>query len=520
MKRGVLISLALLLGGSVSAQEPSRAPIVIGSKSFTESRILGEILAQLVEAHTDARVERRLGLGGTKICFDALCAGEIDVYPEYTGTGLVAILGGEALSGPLQTYTSVRAQFRERYDLVWLAPFGFNNTYALAMPEKRADALGVKTISDLAAHVGELRVGVTHEFLNRKDGWPGLSKIYSLGEARIRGMEHGLAYAAIESGETDLIDVYSTDGKLLRYGLRVLEDDRGYFPQYHAAPVVRAKTLEAYPKLGPLLERLALRLPDDRMQRLNYLVEEEKRSFEDVARSFLQEEGLVDGGAPLRMDQPSARKLGFFALLGARWRETLALTWQHLGLTLLAVLLATLVAVPLGVLCTRVPRLAQPVLGGAGVIQTIPSLALLAFMIPVPGLGLGASSAVVALFLYALLPIVRNTYTGICEVDADLVEAARGMGLRDAQILRFVQLPLATRTIMAGIRTATVISIGVATLAAFIGAGGLGEPILTGLQLNDTNLILTGAVPAALLAVLVDALLAGVERLLVPRTQN
>jgi osmoprotectant transport system permease protein len=520
MKRRLLLLLTVaLIGGTVSAQEAPQRPIVIGSKTFTESRLLAEIMAQLIEAHTDARVERRFGLGGTKICFDALCAGEIDLYPEYTGTGLVTILGGEALSGPLQTYIAVQTQFRERYDLVWLAPFGFNNTYAMAMREARAEALGVRTISDLAAHAGELHVGVSHEFLSRKDGWPGLSGSYSLGDVEIRGMEHGLAYAAIESGEIDLIDAYSTDGKLLRYRLRVLEDDRGYFPQYHAAPVVRAQALKGHPELEALLERLALRLPDARMQRLNFLVEEEKRSFEEVARSFLVEEGWVEGAAA-RTDQPSARKRGFFALLGARWRKTLALTWQHLELTLLAVLLATLVSVPLGVLCTRVPWLAQPVLGGAGVIQTIPSLALLAFMIPIPGLGLGATSAVVALFLYALLPIVRNTYTGIREVDADLIEAARGMGLEDLQILRYVQSPLATRTIMAGIRTSTVISVGVATLAAFIGAGGLGEPILTGLQLNDTNLILTGAVPAALLAVLVDGVLAGVERLLVPRTER
>lgn len=517
MHRTLILLTLVLAGASVGAQEAPPRPIVIGSKTFTESRLLAEILAQLVEAHTNKRVERRFGLGGTKICFDALCAGEIDLYPEYTGTGLVTILGGEALGGPLQTYISVQAQFRERYDLEWLAPFGFNNTYAMAMPEKRADALGVRTISDLAAHVGELRVGVSHEFLNRKDGWPGLSEGYSLAGVEIRGMEHALAYTAIASGEIDLTDAYSTDGKLLRYRLRVLEDDRGYFPQYHAAPVVRAQALAEHPGLRTLLDRLALRLPDSRMQRLNFLVEEEKRPFEEVARSFLIEEGLVEGDA-VNVDVPSARKRGFFALFGARWRETLALTGQHLKLTLLAVFLAALLSVPLGVLCTRVPWLAQPVLGGAGVIQTIPSLALLAFMIP--ALGLGATPAVVALFLYALLPIVRNTYTGIREVDPDLIEAARGMGLEDLQILRHVQLPLATRTIMAGIRTSTVISVGVATLAAFIGAGGLGEPILTGLQLNDTNLILTGAVPAALLAVLVDGVLAGVERLLVPRTRR
>lgn len=519
MRGVILASLAfLVIAASVGAQEQPRSSVVIASKTFTESRLLAEILAQLIEAHGHSRVERRFGLGGTKICFDALRKGEIDLYPEYTGTGLVTILGGEPLSDPLQTYISVRHQFLKRYDLVWLAPFGFSNSYAMAIPEQKADELGIVTISDLAAHADELRVGVSHEFLNRKDGWPGLSRRYSLEVASVRGMEHGLAYAAINHGEIDLIDAYSTDGKLLRYRLRVLEDDRGYFPHYHAAPVVRAETLRRHPELGPLLERLALRLSADRMQRLNYLVEEEKRSFVDVARGFLQAEGLVKrSAADSSATEPSAREQGFFALLGARRRETLALTWQHIKLTTLAVLLAVGVAVPLGILCTRMPLLAQPVLGGAGMIQTIPSLALLAFMIPIPGLGLGATSAVAALFLYALLPIVRNTYTGIREVEEDLIEAARGMGLNDAQVLRYVQLPLATRTIMAGVRTSTVISIGVATLAAFIGAGGLGEPIITGLQLNDTNLILSGAVPAALLAVLVDALLGGLERLLVPR---
>jgi osmoprotectant transport system permease protein len=190
---------------------------------------------------------------------------------------------------------------------------------------------------------------------------------------------------------------------------------------------------------------------------------------------------------------------------------------QHMWLTAMAVLLAIAVAVPLGIYLTRNERLSPGVLAAAGVVQTVPSLALLAFMIPIPGLGLGARSAIAALFLYAVLPIIRNTYTAIKEVDADLLEAARGMGLKSGQILRRVELPLATRTIMAGIRTATVISIGIATLAAFIGAGGYGDPILTGLQLNDVPLILSGAIPAALLALVVDFILARVENRLVPR---
>ena len=208
---------------------------------------------------------------------------------------------------------------------------------------------------------------------------------------------------------------------------------------------------------------------------------------------------------------------GFWPFLWSRRGETMVLVGEHLWLTAIAVALAMLVAVPLGIALTRNESLATPVLGAVGVIQTIPSLALLAFMIPFPGLGLGARSAIAALFLYALLPIVRNTYTGIREVDGDLIEAGRGMGLTDRQILLKVELPLATRTIMAGLRTATVISIGIATLAAFIGAGGLGDPIVTGLQLNDSFLILSGAIPAAILALVVDFGLGRLERVLIPR---
>ncbi|MCA9652691.1 MAG: ABC transporter permease subunit [Myxococcales bacterium] len=251
------------------------------------------------------------------------------------------------------------------------------------------------------------------------------------------------------------------------------------------------------------------------MRALNYEVEENKRSFADVAREFLLEEGLLDPSSPTTT--APGRDQGLLALLWSRRIETLRLVGEHLALTGAAVSLAIIVAVPLGLVLTRRERWAGPVIGATAVIQTIPSLALLAFMIPVPGLGLGTTSAVVALFLYALLPIVRNTYAGVRGVDPELVEAARGMGLTDAQVLRLVELPLAVRTIMAGVRTSTVISIGVATLAAFIGAGGLGDPIITGLQLDDTGLILSGALPAALLAVLTDALLGGLERLLVPR---
>ena len=487
-----------------SATLPGENIIVVGSKAFPENRLLGEILAQLIEARTDLRVERRVGLGGTAIAFRALLDGEIDLYPEYTGTGWsVQLRRREKAGDPLQVYAHVSAEFRRRFKIVWMQPFGFSNSYALAMEASVADRLGVKTISDLLAHQDELRAGVSHEFLNRPDGFPGLAEAYGLEIGDVRGMEHGLSYQAIASGRVDLIDTYTTDGMLARTNLRLLEDDRGFFPPYEAAAIVREATLRAHPELDSLLDKLAFRIDDDTMRSLNYRVEVEGGAFSDVARDYLESEGLLE-----TKGEPQARRRpGQAARIANR-------VFQHVALTLTAVLLAVLVAIPTGIVLARRRRLAGPVLGIVGVIQTIPSLALLAFMIPLPGLGLGARSAIAALFLYALLPIVRNTYTGIREVDPDLIEAATGMGLTDVERLWKIELPLATRTIMAGIRTSTVISIGVATLAAFIGAGGLGEPILTGLQLNDISLVLSGAIPAALLAIVADFSLGRLERLL------
>jgi len=506
------------LGSSGDIAPPAKTggTIVIGSKNFTENRLLGEIMAQLIEARTKLTVERRLNLGGTTVVFSALRDGQIDLYPEYTGTGWTIHLKLPThVSDPLRAYLRVAAEFRTRFKITWLWPFGFSNSFALAMGEDRAKELGIRTISDLVAHHGELRAGVSHEFLNRDDGYPGLSKAYGLELGEVRGMEHGLAYAAILSGQIDIVDTWTTDGKLLRYKIRILDDDEGFFPPYDCAPIIRTATLLEHPELSEVLNRLAFHIDDDKMRKLNYRVEEEGGSFEQVARDFLRSEKLLkdDGKRVARSEGDE----GFFSLMWSRRAETLRLVGEHLWLTVIAVVLAVLLALPLGIVLTRRQRLAPVVFGIAGVIQTIPSLALLAFMIPFPGLGLGARSAIAALFLYALLPIIRNTYTGIRGVDPDLLEAARAMGLRDRQILMLVELPLATRTIMAGIRTATVISIGVATLGAFIGAGGLGDPIVTGLQLNDANLILAGAVPAAVLALIVDFLLGIAERVLAPK---
>jgi len=480
----LLLSLTLALALAASTV-PAQAPdVVIGSKNFTESHLLGEMLALLVEANSDLTVEHRSGLGGTLVCFAALESGEIDLYPEYTGTAWSIVLKEPGrVADRLETFLRVQAAYRSRYDLEWLRPFGLNNTYALAMPEDRAEELGVRTISDLARHAGNLRAGFSFEFTNREDGWPGLAPFYGLQFADVRALEHAIAYEAIAEGAIDVMDAYSTDGKLLRYRLRVLVDDQGFFPPYNAAPVVRGDTLRTHPVLRDVLDRLAFRIPDETMTRLNFEVEQNGRGFREVAREFLVSEGLLDPAA-VSGDDTTAGRGSFTTFLAGRWQETLRLGWQHIELTLAAVALAVLLAVPLGIAVARNRLGERLALGAAGAIQTIPSLALLAFMIAIPGLGLSARSAIIALFLYAVLPILRNTHTGVTNVDPELIDVATGMGLTERQILLRIRLPLATRTIMAGVRTATVISIGVATLAAFIGAGGLGEPIVTGLYLE------------------------------------
>ncbi len=490
-----------------------RRPIVVGSKNFAENRILAHVMGQLIEARTDHEVVVEDGLGGTLVVFGALRSGDIDVYPEYTGTGWAIVLKEpEAAADPLRTYVHVAREYARRFDVRWLPPFGFSNSYALAVRGPVAEELGLARVSDLAAVSERLRAGVSHEFLAREDGWPGVSAAYGLEIADLRGMEHGLAFEALAAGEIDLVDAWTTDGKLLRYDLTVLEDDRGFWPPYHAAPIVRGDLLLRAPEVEDVLGELALRLPDARMQALNHAVEVDGRAFADVAREFLIEEGLLDPSDAPADDgfRAGERRGDLLTFVAGRLGITGELVLEHLLLTLVSVLSAVVAAVPLGVLLARRRRLAGPVLQVAGVIQTIPGLALLAFMIPVLGLGLDAAYA--ALFLYALLPILRNTYTGLVEVDRDLVDAAVGMGLTPRQVLRHVELPLAARTIMAGVRTAAVITIGVATLAAFIGAGGLGEPIVTGLQLDDTRLVLAGALPAALLAVLTDLALGRAER--------
>lgn len=481
--------LALLGCALACVQAAAAEPLVVGSKRFTESYILGEIVRQTL-ARSGVPAVHKQGLGNTGILEQALASGAVDVYPEYTGTIVRELLKreGNPSLDELNTWLAPRG-------LKAAVPLGFNNTYALAMREAQARELGIERISDLLKPAAaSLRFGLSHEFLARADGWPALRAAYKLPFAPPAGIDHGIAYDAIAAQRVDVIDAYSTDAKLGRLQLRVLKDDLGFFPKYDAVLLMRAGVDPA-----PLAS-LAGRIDARTMIALNAQAELDGIGFEQVAARFLSGSGASATRAP-----------GFRQRLFAD--DFARLAGEHLALVFGSLVLAVAVGVPLGIAAWRWPLSSGPLLAAVGVLQTVPSLALLAFLIALVG-GIGWLPAVLALFLYALLPIVRNTHAGLSGVSHGLADAALSLGMTRAQCLRHVQLPLALPTLWAGVTTAAVINVGTATLAAFIGAGGFGERIVAGLAVNDRSMMLAGALPAAALALVVQAVFAGIERLL------
>jgi osmoprotectant transport system permease protein len=454
----------------------------IGSKRFTESYILGEVLKRQVEGIT--AVEHKPGLGSTGIVFAALEAGSIDLYPEYTGTIAKEILKLEGHPGMDELNRALASR-----GLGVAVRLGFNNSYALAMREERAHALGIRSLSDLAKRAG-LKLGLSQEFIGRADGWPGLKAAYGLPYATPSGLDHGLAYEAVAAGKIDVLDIYSTDAKIERYALRVLEDDRKYFPSYDAVLLYRLDIPGRFPEAWRALKGLEGRIDERRMIRMNAAAELEGKSFAQAA-------ALLDAeGGPQR----PARREFLGALFGPDlWR----LTGEHLLLVFVSLAASIAVGIPLGVAAAKLPRAEQVILGVVGVIQTIPSLALFAFLIALVGT-IGTWPALIALFLYALLPIVRNTCAGLTGISRGMRQAALALGLAPRDRLRLVEVPLALPSILAGIKTSAVINVGTATIAAFIGAGGYGERIASGLALNDNATLLAGAIPAAALALLIQ----------------
>lgn len=461
-----------------SAKGQDKELVRIGTKAFTESVLLGELVTQSIEA--DGReAELIKQLGGTQILWNALIDGEIDVYPEYTGTITKEILAGLKI-GSLAELDSLLAG----YGIQMTRPLGFNNTYAIGMKKEVADELGIETISDLQNHPG-LRYGFSNEFMDRSDGWPGLRQAAGLSPENVRGLDHDLAYRGLEAGNIQVIDLYSTDPEIEYYDLRVLEDDISYFPEYEALFLYRIDLEESVIRS---IKRFEGAISRDEMVRMNAAVKIDRESDAAVVSRFLSETFGIES---------DVYEEGL-------WDRLLRHTIDHLYLVGISLGLAILFAIPLGVAAVKVKMIETPLLGAVGILQTIPSLALLVFMIPL--FGIGAFPAIAALFLYSLLPIVRNTHSGIKSIPGPLMESARALGLPKRFILRRIELPLAVPAILAGVKTSAVINVGTATLGALIGAGGYGQPILTGIRLDSVPLILEGAIPAAVLALLVQGL--------------
>lgn len=490
MIRSIFLAAAALLGLYGSAAAAAEPGLRVGSKNFTESIVLAEMLR--LEGQRDGwPIEHRRALGGSAILWQALRQGSIDAYPEYTGTlshELLRELPPDA--GPAELQRAL-----ERLGIGISGSLGFDDSYALAVSAQTAQRLSLQRLSELQAHP-ELRYGLSNEFLSRGDGWDGLRAAYRLQPRESRGLDHDLAYRALQQGAVDVIDVYTTDAEIPYYGLRVLEDDRRYFPAYSAVWLYRLDAAQRLPGLRPLLQRLEGRIDIEAMRRMNAQVKFGGRSETQAAAAFLA------------LDAPPGGDDSLWRRLGRR-------TVEHLRLVGISLGLALALGLPLGVAAAHYSRLGLLVTAVTAMLQTLPSLAMLVFLIPL--LGIGAAPAIAALFLYSLLPIVRNTLAGLQSIAPDLRESAAALGLPyRVQLLR-VELPLAAPTIIAGISTAAVINIGTATLGALIGAGGYGEPILTGIRLNNIGLILEGAVPAAAMALLVQGLFQGLGRLLTPR---
>jgi osmoprotectant transport system permease protein len=467
---------ALLLLFCACAQAES---LKVGSKRFTESYILGEIIIR-----TAGNAVHLPGLGNTGILVAALKSGSIDLYPEYTGTIAKEILKLDGNPGLAELNRALAP-----LGIGVAVPLGFNNSYALAMREERAQALGIRSISDLAKHPA-LKLGLSQEFIGRADGWPGLKAAYRLPFATPSGLDHGLAYEAIAAARIDVMDIYTTDAKIERFQLRALEDDRRFFPRYDAVLLYRLDVPKRHPEAWAKLQQLERRIDQRTMIRLNAAAELQGRSFAQAA-------ALLDSGA--ESGTQTERKF-LHVLFGPDfWR----LTWEHLVLVFVSLAGSIAVGVPLGVAAAKWRGATQFILGSVGVVQTIPALALFAFLIALLG-AIGTVPALIALFLYALLPIVRSTHAGLEAISTGMRQAALALGLSKRDRLRRIEIPLALPSILAGIKTSAVINVGTATIAAFVGAGGYGERIVSGLALNDSATLLAGAVPAAALALLVQ----------------
>lgn len=465
--------------------------VVVGSKIFTESYMLGEIAAQILEKDPTISVDRRLGIGNTGMLFEALKSGKIDVYPDYSGTLAETILKNPQLRSLPEIKTALLP-----FGLTISDSLGFNNTYALAVKDSFAKKHHLHTISDLLTLNAPIRAAFSYEFMERADGFPGMVRKYKLpfSADQVAQMEHSLVYQAINEDAVDLIEVYSTDANIKKFHLRVLVDDLGYFPSYQAVWVARIPFTLAHPDQWESLKKYEGTINQNEMLSMNAQADFQKKSFSRIASDFLGTEHL--------QKNTSAAQI-------------LERTKEHLWLVGIALLFSVVIGIPLGVIAAKFRRAGQSILIFSSLVQTIPTLALLCLLIPL--LGIGLKPALVALCMYSLLPVVLNTLTGIQAIDPKHLENAKAFGLSSRQIFCKITLPLASPMMLAGLKTATIVSIGTATLAALIGAGGYGALIISGLSLNNIPTILMGAIPAAIMALLAHFIFEGLNLILIKK---
>jgi osmoprotectant transport system permease protein len=491
MKKTWLILICLMMTHT-TLPAADDLTVKIGSKVHTEGVILGELVTHLVN-HVGGKAIHRRELGGTQVLWKALLRGDIDIYAEYTGTMTRELFVGSGL----KTLDDIRGRLLQD-NILMTNPLGFNNTYAISMKKEVAEKYGIRKLSDLR-HYPFLKFGFGESFMARNDGWQSLRQTYQLPQTDVRGLQHDLAYQGLNQGAIDVIDAYSTDGEVVYYDLQVLEDDLQHFPKYYPLFIYRADLQERMPQVIKTLQQLDGKISEADMTKMNARAKLDKVPENQVAADFLAEKFNI------QIDIPEE----------TLFSRLYQLTIEHLILVSISLFAAIVVSIPLGILAFKFSRLGQIILGIVGMIQTIPSLAVLVFMIPL--LGIGNLPAIAALFLYSLLPIVRNTYLGLHDISPQLRESGQALGLPPMARLRLIELPLAYRSIFAGIKTSAIINIGTATLGALIGAGGYGQPILTGIRLDNTGLILQGAIPAAVLALLVQGLFELAERWIVPK---
>jgi osmoprotectant transport system substrate-binding protein len=508
-----LVALLSLVAGAAGAQT-----VRVGSKNFAEQYIVGNIYAEALE-DAGLKVERRINLGATAIAHGALVAGQVDLYPEYTGTVLAAVVKEPATPDPKDVYDRVKRYYETRLGLTLLNPTAVNNSYAIVVQAGTAKTYNLTNLSSLTAVAPRMVLGAPGEFAVRSDGVPAMTRVYGIRFKALRAFaEMRLRYEALLAGDLEVIDAYSTDWQIAEHKLVVLDDDKHIFPPYQLVPMVRQDALKAHPEIATVLNRIGPFITNEAMREMNAAVERDRREPAEVAHEFLLNNGLLKGGVPgvRPINAVEAAACGSKPLCWtlSHGKEIGAAALQHLYLALLSTGIALVIALVLGVVSARRPRLYAALLVVATAIFVVPTLALFALLIPIMGLGVGP--ALVGLSAYCFLILLRNVVVGLRGVPPEVLDAAEGLGFDRWRRLIRVELPLALPLIVSGIRIALVTAVGIATVAAFINAGGLGTIILTGIGQAYPEKIIVGGAAAALMAISFDVSIGWLTRRMAP----